>query len=143
MGIPFQVLTVLVVDDLHLARRIAVRILSEEGFRVLEADGAEEALEVLSEARGRVDLVLLDVVMPHIDGVVLTSAIRAEWPDQRLLYMSAHPAEVLARHGLQDLNVPFLAKPYTRTELLAKVKSALRRTGESDSLVVERRKRRP
>ena len=48
MGIPFQVLTVLVVDDLHLARRIAVRILSEEGYRVLEADGAEEALEVLS-----------------------------------------------------------------------------------------------
>ena len=40
------------------------------------------------------------------------------------------------------LNVPFLAKPYTRVELLAKVKSALRRTGESDSLLVERRKRR-
>jgi two-component system, cell cycle sensor histidine kinase and response regulator CckA len=142
VGIPFQVVTVLVVDDLHLARRIAVRILSEEGYRVLEADGAEEALEVLSEARGRVDLVLLDVVMPNVDGVVLTNSIRAEWPDQRLLYMSAHPAEILARHGLQDLNVPFLAKPYTRVELLAKVKSALRRPGESDSLLVERRKRR-
>jgi two-component system cell cycle sensor histidine kinase/response regulator CckA len=143
VGIPFQVLTVLVVDDLHLARRIAVRILSEEGYRVLEADSAEEALEVLSEARGRMDLVILDVVMPNVDGVVLTNSIRAEWPDQRLLYMSAHPAEILARHGLKDLNVPFLAKPYTRAELLAKVKSALRRPGESDSLVVERRKRRP
>lgn len=142
MGIPFQVVTVLVVDDLSLARRIAVRILSEEGYRVLEADGADEALEVLSEARGRVDLVMLDVVMPQVDGVVLTKSIRAEWPDQRLLYMSAHPAEILARHGLKDLNVPFLAKPYTRVELLAKVKSALRRSGESDSLMVERRKRR-
>ena len=142
MGIPFQVVTVLVVDDLSLARRIAVRILSEEGYRVLEADGAEEALEVLSEARGRVDLVMLDVVMPDVDGVVLTKSIRAEWPDQRLLYMSAHPAEILARHGLKDLNVPFLAKPFTRVELLAKVKSALRRSGESDSLMVERRKRR-
>ena len=142
MGIPFQVVTVLVVDDLSLARRIAVRILSEEGYRVLEADGAEEALEVLSEARGRVDLVMLDVVMPQVDGVVLTKSIRAEWPDQRLLYMSAHPAEILARHGLKDLNVPFLAKPFTRVELLEKVKSALRRSGESDSLMVERRKRR-
>ena len=142
MGIPFQVVTVLVVDDLPLARRIAVRILSEEGYRVLEADGAEEALEVLSEARGRVDLVMLDVVMPDVDGVVLTKSIRSEWPDQRLLYMSAHPAEILARHGLKDLNVPFLAKPFTRVELLAKVKSALRRSGESDSLMVERRKRR-
>ena len=142
MGIPFQVITVLVVDDLRLARRIATRILSEEGYRVLEADGADEALEVLSEARGRVDLVLLDVVMPKSDGVALTKSIRAEWPDQRLLYMSAHPAEVLARHGLEDLNVPFLAKPFTRVELLTKVKSALRHPGESDSLMVERRKRR-
>ena len=142
MGIPFQVVTVLVVDDLRLARRIATRILSEEGYRVLEADGADEALEVLSEARGRVDLVLLDVVMPKSDGVALTKSIRAEWPDQRLLYMSAHPAEVLARHGLEDLNVPFLAKPFTRVELLTKVKSALRHPGESDSLMVERRNRR-
>jgi two-component system cell cycle sensor histidine kinase/response regulator CckA len=142
VGIPLQVVTVLVVDDIRLARRIAVRILSEEGYRVLEADGSDEALEVLSEARGRVDLVVLDVVMPKGDGVVLTKSISAEWPDQRLLYMSAHPAEILARHGLEDLNVPFLAKPYTRVELLAKVKSALRRLGESDSLMVERRNRR-
>lgn len=142
MGIPLQVVTVLVVDDLRLARRIAVRILSEEGYRVLEADGAEEALQVLSEARGRVDLVMLDVVMPKVDGVALTKSIRAEWPNQRLLFMSAHPAEILARHGLKDLNVPFLAKPFTRTELLAKVNSALRHPGESDSLMVERRKGR-
>ena len=142
MGTPLQVVTVLVVDDTSLARRIAVRILSEEGYRVLEADGADEALEVLGEARGRVDLVLLDVVMPGGDGVALTKSIRAEWPDQRLLYMSAHPAEILARHGLKDLNVPYLAKPYTRDELLRKVKSALRHPGESGSLIVERRKRR-
>ena len=143
MGTPFQVVTVLVVDDVRLARRIAVRILSEEGYRVLEADGADEALEVLSEARGRVDLVLLDVVMPNGDGVELTNSIGTEWPDQRLLYMSGHPAEILARHGLKDLNVPFLAKPYTRTELLTKVRSALRHPAERGSLIVERRKRRP
>lgn len=143
MGTPFQVVTALVVDDVRVARRIAVRILSEEGYRVLEADGADEALEVLSEARGRVDLVLLDVVMPNGDGVDLTKSIRAEWPDQRLLYMSGHPAEILARHGLKDLNVPFLAKPYTRTELLAKVSTALRHPAESGSLIVERRRRRP
>lgn len=141
MGTPFQVVTVLVVDDVRLARRIAVRILSEEGYRVLEADGADEALEVLSEARGRVDLVLLDVVMPNGDGVDLTKSIRAEWPDQRLLYMSGHPAEILARHGLKDLNVPFLAKPYTRTEMLTRVRAALRHPGEGASLIVERRKR--
>ena len=140
MGTPFQLVTVLVVDDIPLARRIATRILSEEGYRVLEADGADEALEVLSEARGRVDLVLLDVVMPRGDGVALTKAIRADWPAQRLLYMSAHPAEILARHGLKDLNVPFLAKPFTRVELLTKVNTALRHPGGRDNAIVERRK---
>lgn len=142
MGTPLQVVTVLVVDDIRLARQIASRILSEEGYRVLEADGADEALEVLGEARGRVDLVLLDVVMPGGDGVALTKSIREEWPDQRLLYMSGHHAEILARHGLKDLNVPFLAKPFTRVELLTKVKSALRHPGESGSTLVERRKGR-
>jgi two-component system cell cycle sensor histidine kinase/response regulator CckA len=142
VGTPFQLVTVLVVDDILLARRIAARILSEEGYRVLEADGADEALEVLSEARGRVDLVLLDVVMPRGDGVALTKAIRADWPAQRLLYMSAYPAEIMARHGLKDLNVPFLAKPFTRVELMTKVKSALRHPGGSDSALVERRKSR-
>jgi two-component system cell cycle sensor histidine kinase/response regulator CckA len=124
---PLRTITVLVVDDERVARRIASRILSEEGYRVLEADGRDEALEVLGEARGRVDLVLLDVVMPLRDGVETGRDILAEWPDQRLLYMSAYPAQVLAQHGLQDLDVPFLAKPYTRAELLAKVEAAVRR----------------
>jgi two-component system, cell cycle sensor histidine kinase and response regulator CckA len=124
---PFQVVTVLVVDDVQFARRVAARILSEEGYRVLEADGAEEALEVLSEARGRVDLVLLDIVMPRIDGVALTAAIQTDWPAQRFLYMSAHPAETMARHGLKNLDVLFVAKPFTRAELVKKVEAALRR----------------
>jgi DNA-binding response OmpR family regulator len=130
---PLRTITVLVVDDERVARRIAARILSEEGYRVLEADGRDEALEVVGEARGRVDLVLLDVVMPRYDGVQTGRDLLAEWPDQRLLYMSAHPAQVLAQHGLKDLDVPFLAKPYTRAELLARVEEAMRRQARDGS----------
>jgi DNA-binding response OmpR family regulator len=124
-GLPLIVVTVLVVDDRRMARRIASRTLSEEGFRVLEADGPEEAMEVLAQARGRVDLVVLDIVLHGGDGVGLGRDIRAEWPDQHLLYMSAFPAEVMAQYGLTTLDVPFLAKPFTRRELLAKVFEAL------------------
>jgi two-component system, cell cycle sensor histidine kinase and response regulator CckA len=116
-----------VVDDERMSRRLAYRILSEEGYRVLEADGGPEALDVLSQARGRVDLLMVDVVMPECDGVKLGTQVLEEWPNQRILYMSAHPAEVLAQHGLTSLNVPFLAKPYTRDEALAKVREALER----------------
>jgi len=110
-----------------MARRIASRILSEEGFRVLEADGMGEALEVLAQARGRLDLVMLDVVMGDGDGVKLARQIQEEWPDQRVLFMSGFAAEVLARYGLKELDVPFLAKPFTRNELLAKVRETLQR----------------
>jgi two-component system cell cycle sensor histidine kinase/response regulator CckA len=88
---------------------------------------APEALDVFGQARGRVDLLMVDVVMPGCDGVELAQKVLEEWPDQHILYMSAHPAEVLVRHGLPSLDVPFLAKPYTRAEALTKVREALER----------------
>ena len=64
-----------------MSRRVAYRTLSEEGYRVLEADSCVEALDVLSQARGRVDLLLVDVVMPECDGVELARRVLEEWPD--------------------------------------------------------------
>lgn len=116
---------VLVVDDDRVPRQVVYRLLTEEGFRVFEAGNAREALDVLGMAPGRIDLVITDVVMPGCDGVELGRLIHEQWPEQRLLYMSAHPAEVVAEHGLQDLDVLFLAKPFTRDEILAKVRAAL------------------
>jgi CheY-like chemotaxis protein len=139
---PAPATTILVVDDERVSRRVAYRILSEEGYRVLEAENYPETISVLSQARGRIDLVMIDVVMPECDGVELARRVLEEWPDQRILYMSAHPAEVLMRHGLASLDVPFLAKPYTRDEALAKVREALERRQHAEGdPSVERRKR--
>jgi two-component system cell cycle sensor histidine kinase/response regulator CckA len=91
---------------------------------LLEADGAQEALEVLTQAEGRVDLVVLDVVMTGCDGVELGRRVQQQWPDQRIMFMSAHPAEVM-RQGIPNLGVPYLPKPYTHDEALAKVREAL------------------
>jgi CheY-like chemotaxis protein len=122
---PTPYVTVLVVDDERISRHVASRMLRELGLRVLEADGAEEALDVFRISQGPIDLVLLDVVMPEIDGVELAEQILAHRPGQRIVFMSAHPAEVLAEHGLQDLDVLFLAKPYTMEELLSKVRQGM------------------
>ncbi len=129
MGVPFPApgTTILVVDDERITRRVAYRILSEEGYRVFEAASADEAMSVLDMAHRYIHLILLDVVMPVVDGVSLGREILAHWPSLRLLYMSAHPAEVLAAHGLTDLQVQFLAKPFTRDELLATVQHSLDR----------------
>ena len=132
MAVPFPApgTTILVVDDERITRRVAYRILSEEGYRVFEAASADEALSVLDMAHRYIHLVVLDVVMPVVDGVTLGREIVAHWPGLKLLYMSAHPAEVLAAHGLDDLQVHFLAKPFTRDELLAKAQDVLDRRRE-------------
>jgi DNA-binding NtrC family response regulator len=129
VSVPFPApgTTILVVDDERVTRRVAYRILSDEGYRVFEAASADEAMSVLDMAHRYIHLVILDVVMPVVDGVTLGQEILANWPSLRLLYMSAHPAEVLAEHGLTDLRVRFLAKPFTHDELLGKVQQALDR----------------
>jgi DNA-binding response OmpR family regulator len=129
VSVPFPApgTTILVVDDERVTRRVAYRILSEEGYRVFEAASADEAMSVLDMAHRYIHLVILDVVMPVVDGAQLGQEILAKWPSLRLLYMSAHPAEVLSEHGLTDLRVRFLAKPFTHDELLGKVQQALDR----------------
>ena len=111
---------------------------AEEGYRVLEAENYSETLDVLRLTRGRVDL----VIRCRYAGVRRCGHRApgiAQWPDQRILYMSAHPAEVLMQHGLSSLDAPFLAKPYTRGEVVAKVKEALerRRRARSDIQVTD------
>src|SRR3954469_24170141 len=83
--------SILVVDDQATVRRMAHRLLSEWGFRVFEAESGEEAMEVLETARAGVQLVMVDVIMPQADGVQVSRRIQERWPQQRILYMSAHP----------------------------------------------------
>jgi two-component system, cell cycle sensor histidine kinase and response regulator CckA len=125
--------SILVIDDQPTVRRMAHRLLSEWGFRVFEAESGEEGMEVLDTARWGIQLVLVDIVMPFADGVQVTRRIRERWPNQKILYMSAHPAEVLMEYGLSHLDAPFLAKPFTRDELLTKVSEALARTESSST----------
>ena len=129
---------ILVVDDVGVVRKAAFRLLSEAGYRVFEAESATEALEVLATARQPIDLVLVDVVMPDVGGVALARLIRDEWPAARVLFMSAFPAEILVREGLDHPNVFFLAKPFTRSELMDKVVTALRGHPEHDAKVARR-----
>ncbi|MEP6687963.1 MAG: response regulator [Gemmatimonadales bacterium] len=118
--------TILVVDDVGVVRKAAFHLLSEAGYRVFEAASAAEALEVLGTARQPIDLAIVDVVMPEISGVDLGHRVREEWPAVRVLFMSAHPAEILVREGLNHPGVFFLAKPFTRSELMDKVRVVLK-----------------
>jgi DNA-binding response OmpR family regulator len=110
---------------------------------VLEAEDGEEALDAMHSNKARVDLVMIDVVMPGMDGVELANRVWEQWPKKRILFTSGHAAEVLVQHGLADLDVPFLAKPYTRDEALAKVREALERRSDEEAESPAERRRKP
>ena len=109
-----------------VVRKAAFRLLSEAGYRVFEAGvrdrGAGGARHLAAADRPG----LVDVVMPDVSGVALARLIREEWPAVRILFMSAYPAEILVREGLDHPSVFFLAKPFTRAELMEKIVAALR-----------------
>ena len=132
---------VLIADDEPDILEILKYNLVEQGYEVVTAKDGDEALDALHSARMGVDLVMIDVVLPGMDGVELANQIRESWPDQRILFTSGYAAQILAQHGLKSLDVPFLSKPYTLDEALAKIKEALSARASADSVPAERRRK--
>ena len=117
--------TVLVVDDEEMVRRLAVRILLGQGYRVLDASGGQEAIQMLQRAADRIDGVLTDVAMPGLGGRQLGETISRCWPRVRVLYMSGFPANRMVDEGALDPTSPFLQKPFTKEQLTRKVREVL------------------
>jgi two-component system cell cycle sensor histidine kinase/response regulator CckA len=115
--------TILLVDDEPVLRQVCARLLAKLGYRVLEAPGGEEALELYrSEARS-IDLVLLDVIMPGLSGLETLDRLRELNPEVRVLLCSGYGDRA---GGELPPEVGFLAKPYTLELLSQKVAAALK-----------------
>jgi CheY-like chemotaxis protein len=119
--------TVLVVEDDPQVREVTVRSLRSSGYRVLEAPGALEALEIAARG-GRLHLLLTDVMMPGLDGRTVANELRRDRPDLRVLYVSGHAEEVVVKRGVLDPGIEVLAKPFTPAVLLARVRQVLDRS---------------
>jgi CheY-like chemotaxis protein len=117
--------TVLLVEDSELVRELVERILEREGHQILAAEDGIDALRLV-EGEPSIDLVITDVVMPRMNGPEFAAELRQRLPDVRVLFMSGHPAETLAREGLA-VGEEFIQKPFTPSELTAKVGELLER----------------
>lgn len=104
--------TVLLVDDDESMRRVTRRILSRNGFRVIEAEHGADALRVAAEHEGDIDLLVTDVLMPGIRGPELVEELTVRSPGIRVLYMSGYTDEDISRWGLQP-GMAFIHKPFT------------------------------
>lgn len=122
---------ILLVEDEESVRMFSARALSTTGYEVFEAGSGDEALEVLEEIGGKVDLIISDVVMPEMDGPTLLTHVRRLYPELRVIFVSGY-AEESVRQGLaDDRSVEFLPKPYTLDQINSKVKEVLSGSGSA------------
>jgi two-component system cell cycle sensor histidine kinase/response regulator CckA len=128
--------TILLVEDEEAVRSFAARALKLRGYHVMEAAGGEEALEIVNSHKGKIDLLITDVVMPSMDGPTLVRAVKRLRPDMAVIFMSGYAEEAFRRHDEKAEELHFLPKPFGLKQLAAKVKDVLsgapapRRAGE-------------
>jgi CheY-like chemotaxis protein len=111
--------TILVVEDDPIARKNISALLGEEGYRIDEASDGAEALEILHHRT--FDLVLSDIVMPHMDGLTLIQHVRSSWPHTAIMVMTAYFQDA-ANPGFSVAGADeFIRKPVTLGDLLPKI----------------------
>lgn len=117
--------TVLLVEDEPAVRALARRVLTANGYHVLEAEDAAQALAVAHGQDGPIHLLLADVVMPHMGGRELAESLAMFYPDAKVLFMSGHTEDAIIRRGVRKHEIPFLPKPFTPDSLSRKVREVL------------------
>jgi CheY-like chemotaxis protein len=116
--------TILVVEDGDAVRNLVCLMLVQNGYRVLEARDGHHALRVCETHPQPIQLVLTDLVMPHMQGAELAERLCRVRPDLRILLMSGYTGEPMAER-LGRNPVAFLSKPFTSVELVDKIRQVL------------------
>jgi CheY-like chemotaxis protein len=117
--------TLLVVEDQEEVRQFTAAVLTNCGYRVLQAASGTEALQVVERYGGRIHLLVTDVVMPQMTGKQLAEQLLQMLPDLRVLFVSGYSDEVISHWGVLDPGVEFLSKPFHPKQLVAKVQSII------------------
>ncbi len=117
--------TVLLVEDEEAVRAFGARALAQRGYTVLEAASGVEALQVVEEHDGSIDLIVSDVVMPEMDGPSLLGELRQRGVTAKIIFVSGYAEEAFSRNLPVGEEFAFLPKPFSLKQLIEAVKSAL------------------
>ena len=116
---------ILLVEDEEAVRRGGKRMLETRGYTVHEAGSGVEALEIMEELEGKVDIVVSDVVMPEMDGPSLLRELRKKYPDMKFIFVSGYAEDAFARNLPPEAKFGFLPKPFSLKQLAVAVKETL------------------
>jgi len=131
---PTEMPTILIVEDDLRLRESLVMVLGHEQYKILESETGETALELLAGSEGNaIDLIVLDVNLPGIDGMETCRQLRAAQHTQPVLMLTARHEIADRVAGLDAGADDYLPKPFALEELLARVRSMLRRAEPVES----------
>lgn len=116
---------ILVVEDDAAVRLATSSLLSRSGYKVSTAEDAAAARELLEKMKAPPDLILSDVVMPHVSGPKLAAEIAARYPGVRVLFMSGYADDDVVMQGIAAQSLHLIAKPFTAKQLLTAIRERL------------------
>ncbi len=116
-------MTVMVVDDEPMIRKMVSSALKTSGYVVVDADSPQQAIGMM-ESHPALDLLVTDVVMPDVNGCELAERMRLKRPELKVLFMSGYEPEA-AQAGAAGSGVGFLQKPFRVSDLIARVQQML------------------
>ncbi len=119
--------TILIAEDEPDLRELTRIFLEGYGYKVLEAESAEQAIQTADTFAGSIDLLLTDVIMPGMSGAQLAEKILSKRPQTRIVYMTGYTDDMVVQHKVLEPGVMLLQKPFNKIDLALKVRSTLDR----------------
>ena len=115
--------SILVVDDELLIRDLLYDFFQQQGWSISVAENGEKALEILRSRK--IDLLLTDIKMPQMDGLSLTSKVRAMYPEIPVVLMTGYPSVETAVEGIREKVEDYIIKPFNINKLFKTLKSQI------------------
>jgi len=117
--------TILLVEDDSDVRNILALTLTEAGYTIITAACGSDAVRLFGENHSQIDLILMDVIMPGMNGKEAYTRISEQHPEARVIFMSGYTADIILHKGIMDDDINFIHKPVSKQQLLKKIREVL------------------
>jgi PAS domain S-box-containing protein len=117
--------TILLVEDDTDVRGILALTLGEAGYTIMEATCGSEAVSLFDKHHDSIDLILMDVIMPNMNGKEAYTRISERYPDVLVIFMSGYTADIIQHKGIVEDGINFIHKPVSKLQLLKKIREVL------------------
>jgi len=117
--------TILLAEDNQTLREINSKVLKNYGYTVISAEDGEEAITEFRKNKDKIDLIILDIIMPKKNGREVFDEARSLKPDIKVLFTSGYPADLIAKQGVLDKGINFIAKPSPTNNMLMIIRELL------------------